>query len=73
MAELLGALQTENEQLKALLLSARVENKELRATLGKVQQEHEAVVVRLTAELLARRHWAVECADSRWSRGLVPI
>lgn len=60
MAEHLGALQTENEQLKALLVSARLENKalqsengELRAVLGRVQQEHEAVVIRLAAEILA--------------------
>jgi transposase len=54
-----GALQREVEQLRALLVSAHLENGELRstngelrATLEKAQQEHEAVVIRLTAELL---------------------
>jgi transposase len=53
MVEPIGALQAETEQLKKLLASVRLENGELRATLGKIQQEHEAVVIRLTAELLA--------------------
>ncbi len=54
-----GALQAENERLKALLASAHLENGELRSANGQLrvmmdmaQQEHEAVVIRLTTELL---------------------
>lgn len=60
MTDGLNIPQTESERLKALLASAHLENGELRSANGelrsaldKMQQEHEAVVVRLTTELLA--------------------
>lgn len=60
MPEALDPLREENERLKELLASARLEsgalrseNVGLRSALERIQQEHETLVLRLTTELLA--------------------